>query len=394
MKRFLLFLVTLIIAVCLGLIIKHDPGYMLLSYGTWTMEMPLWFGIIIIIAAFLIVYWIVRIIAYGVNIPERYNFWARRRRLHAAHELTNKGLIAVTEGNWTQAEKLLRRSATHTDTPLINYLAAARSAQELGGYDRRDAYLRQAHEVKPEAEIAVGLTQAQLQLEHRQYEHALATLRHLRDLVPHHKYVIKLLKKVYLALNDWHGLQKLLTELRKYKVMPRGKIDTLELKVYQKLLQCAGTQGITKLKEYWQNSVPKKLRYDPQLVAIYARELINNQDNELAEKILRETLKKQWDDQLILLYSDFISADAKKQLLTAEGFLKQHKNNANLMLTLGRLAVANQLWGKAKNYLQGSISVQSNVLAYRELAKLNEDLNERDEALACYRKAVELELGK
>ncbi len=390
MKRFLLFLITLIIAVCLGIIIKHDPGYMLLSYGSWTMEMPLWFGIIIIIVAFLIVYWIVRILAYGFHIPERYHFWARRRQLHAAHELTNKGLIAVTEGNWKEAERLLRRSAAHTDTPLINYLAAARSAQELGGYDRRDTYLRQAHEAKPEAEIAVGLTQAQLQLEHKQYEHALATLRHLRDLVPHHKYVIKLLKKVYLALNDWSGLQKLLPELRKYKVMSATKIDALEIKIYQSLLQCAGAQGISKLKDFWQHSIPKKLRHDSQLVAIYARELINNQDNELAEKILRETLKKQWDDQLILLYGDFIYADAKKQLLTTEGFLKQHKNDAKLLLTLGRLAVANQLWGKAKSYLQASLTANPSVLAYHELAKLCEDLNEHDEAVACYRKAVEL----
>ena len=40
-------------------------------------------------------------------------------------------------------------------------MAAARAAQELGAYDRRDEYLRLAHDTTPDAEVAIGIVQAE-----------------------------------------------------------------------------------------------------------------------------------------------------------------------------------------------------------------------------------------
>ena len=106
----------------------------------------------------------------------------------------------------------------NTDTPLLNYLTAARAAQKMGDSKLRDHYLREAQHSMPDAKIAVELTQAQLQLANNQWEQALATLRHLHDLAPHHPYVLKLLMNLYKEIRDWPQLIAILPDLRKNKL--------------------------------------------------------------------------------------------------------------------------------------------------------------------------------
>ena len=50
----------------------------------------------------------------------------------------------MAEGKWNQAERRLTAHADRAETPLLNYLGAARAAQLQRAYDRRDRYLREA----------------------------------------------------------------------------------------------------------------------------------------------------------------------------------------------------------------------------------------------------------
>ena len=70
----------------------------------------------------------------------------------------------------------------------------------------------------PSADVAVSLTQAELQLADHQLEQALATLKHLRSVAPKHTYVLRLLRRLYEQLGDWEHLRELLPELRRRKV--------------------------------------------------------------------------------------------------------------------------------------------------------------------------------
>ena len=62
-------------------------------------------------------------------------------------------MIALAEADWKNAEKLLSSGAAESDTPLMNFLAAAKAAQAQKADARRDNYLRQAHLAEPDAEI-------------------------------------------------------------------------------------------------------------------------------------------------------------------------------------------------------------------------------------------------
>ena len=271
-----------------------------------------------------------------VQFSGRVKHWSNKRKLRNAQYRTSQGLIDLSEGNWRRAEKNLVKAGNDGDAPLINFLAAAKAAQEQGAYERRDNYLRKAHHINPEAKIAVELTQAELQIHHKQLEQALATLCHLRELAPKHNHVLKLLLSVYLELKDWHSLVALIPELRRQKVGSDAELNAVEEMAYEQLLGEASQSNATEFDNIW-TSLPKAFKTKPAFVARYCEHLITVGKNEEAERLIRETLKKDWNKSLVKLYSTIPDVDRKKQLLTAENWLKNNKHDPDLLICLGRL---------------------------------------------------------
>ena len=86
-------------------------------------------------------------------------------------------------------------------------------------YDRRDSYLKVASEQGEEAQIAVSVSQAEMQFTSDQLEQSRATLIHLLEVAPKHPYAIKLLAKVYYQQEDWSNLFSLLPDLDKLSLI-------------------------------------------------------------------------------------------------------------------------------------------------------------------------------
>jgi HemY protein len=383
-------IILLIVAVLVGLGVGRDPGYLLIAYHNTTIEAPLWLGIIAILIAYLIFYILLEVLQAGLQLKSLVSAYGLRRKQRAARARTNQGLIELAEGHWAEAEKLLTRGATYADTPLLNYLSAAKAAQEQGADKRRDRYLGLAHQVTAKADVAVGLTQAQLQLNHGQFEQSLATLQHLRKMAPKHPFVLKLLKKIYLQLKDWEKLQYLLPDLRRHKIVNKLELEDLETKIFQQRLLQYETHGkIDQCISLWGN-VSKEYHYAPAFVKSYVDILLKHQKHEEAEMILRVALKKQWDEILIEQYGLIRGPVPAKQLAFAEQFLKEHQNHPTLLLALGRLSMNNQLWGKAERYFESSLAIDKRPETYAELGHLLERLGQKEQSAECFRKGLML----
>ncbi len=115
----------------------------------------------------------------------------------------------LSEGRWEEARRLLLAGADEAETPLINYLNAARAAHEMGDIPARDAYLKQAAETTPGAKFAVTLTQAEFNIRDGHNEQALAALLVLRKRAPRHSAVLAMLAQCYESLGDWQALREL-----------------------------------------------------------------------------------------------------------------------------------------------------------------------------------------
>jgi HemY protein len=386
----------LVLAVAAALVIfaaQEENSRVLFVYGPWTAETSLALVLLLDLLLIVVLYVAIRTLVRIFALPGRIRGWKGERGVRRARRALTKGLLELSEGNWKAAEKSLMRHIQGSDTPLLNYLAAAKAAQQQGAHERRDRYLKLAHQSTPSADVAVGLTQAELQLSHEQLEQALATLQHLQSIAPHHGYVLKLLKDLYLRLEDWSQLQRLLPELGKRKVIDAEGLRALETLVYRKILERAELDpDPERLVLIW-GGIPKKIRKEGELIADYAQRLMERGRGELAEPLLRESLQQQWDGQLAEIYGRVEGEDSAKQLAAAESWLKQRPENPVLLLTLGRLSLRSQLWGKARSYLEASIGAIPSAEAYRELAQLLERLGEKEAAMEYYRAGLELTSG-
>lgn len=354
--------------------VARDPGYVLLAHGRHTIETSLLVGLLAMVLFFLFLYWLWRFLRWALD-PLR----GQRK----ANSRTIRGLIAFAEGDWHNAEKLMAKGAAGNDIALINYLTAAQAAHEQGEEDRRDDYLRLAHQTAKGIDIAVGLTKARLQFQSEQWEECLATLMVLKKnaKTPSYPYVIKMLSQVYVQVQDWDSLLELLPELKKRKVVSADELHDLERRSYEGKLKQAqrgsGEDRLRNLQQVWQKT-PRKLHHELALIQAYSEALINLNAGEEAEKILTDALRKNWDDNLARLYGIVKGADVAKQLLWAENWLKERPNNAMLLLTLGRLSLQLQQWEQARSYFEASIRSRRSAEAHGELGRLLSHLGEHE----------------
>lgn len=390
MMRWILFLLlTLVAAVALGITLENDPGLVRIYFGEHVVEMTLAVFALVGAGALLATWLVVTLAIWIWEFPGRLRArLARRRQLRARRALT-EGLIEIAEGRWREGERRLVRNARDSEVPLINYLAAARAAQLLEEDARRDAHLKAAYESTPQATVAVLLTQAELQLAHGQFEHALATLRRLQEQNPGHAYSLKLLVRVYESLGEWRHIDDLIPRLRKTEVIRPAEMERIEVRALQEAMQRAAAAGAEKLEALWRNT-PRRMRRNQDVVLGYARALLVNDANDRAEAVLRDALRSQWSDELVLLYGEVRSSQPERQLGRVENWLKEHGDSAALLYAAGHLCAVNKLWGKARSYLETSARVQPSVQTWRRLGYLLQELGQPEAAMQAFRKGLEL----
>lgn len=382
-KSYIAVLVVLLIAALLGMAVAEDPGYLLIAWRNVSVETSIWVGLAFLLALWLLVA-LLRAVVRLINASSRrVNPWSRRNRARRASQVTTRGLLEFAEGHWANAQRLLRRAAPHAEQPLINYLAAARAAHELGEYRESDDLLREAYETTPDADVAIAVTQAQLQISRGQLEQALATLTRVRKEHPRHLYALKLMGQLYLRLEDWERLEQLLPELRRHHLHTETEQLELERRVYGALLVQAGqrAQGVepgaaNPVTGTWER-VSRHLRQDPALVESYALQLRAAGAESHAEKVLREALGHAFNDRLVHIYGLVRGSDPARQLATAERWLDGHPHDATLLLALGRLSLRNELWGKAREYLEASYANRRDIQTCAELVRLLEHMDEQ-----------------
>ena len=388
MKLLLLSLLALLTAVFIGSLAGSDTGYIIMTISGWTIQTSATFFIIVLFLSFLLIYIFVRSLVRFWQIPKEVQIWRQHRHQRRAEKYLTQGLIHMTEGRWKQAERDFCKAAPYSRAPYVNYLCAARAAQELRAVERRDEYLRLAYHNNPDASVAVGLTQAELQLNQQQTEQALATLKHLQHKQPDQDQVKQLLLDTYTDLNDWQSVLKLIPSIEKTSLYTREQIQAKQLDAYAGLLKEAGNlDDREKLDLIWLN-IPRKLKQHFYLIEVYVTERLKFKDTTDCEVLLRSALRRQWDHMLVRLYGLIIAADSDKQQATAESWLHDHARDPVLLLTLGRICMRNQLWGKAREFLQESIDVQANPEAYYEFARLHEHEGNREDASLCYEKGL------
>lgn len=379
MRRLItLIIIALGISLALAYAVQYDPGYIRITFGHWLIESNLFVFIGLNLLLIVLIFFVAGLFRGTLHAGKRLTHYFGHSSQIRAKDATEKGIIAFLEGNWENARRLLTRSARKNSSPIINYLAAAHASNELGQIKEAETLLKKAYESAPDSEFAVGIAQTQIQIHQGQFEAALATLMRLKKAQSHHPFVLKQLKAVYLKLEDWQQIIKLIPLLRKDLKENEADLQALEILAWRNLLVQKTDEVINRnqlenatelLAELWKK-MPDKICKNVSLVHTYAQQLIRLGESSESETLLRITLNQHWNDSLIALYGTVKGANASEQLLHAESWLKERPNNAILLLALGRLSLQNELWGKALEYFEASRRLHQTKESMAELCRL------------------------
>ena len=391
MRILIIIFCALVIAIGVASLSASSDGQLIIALSDWTIQTSLTFFVITFVLFFIFMYFLIKSVEAIWNMPKSFKKWKYVRNQKRSEKYLVQGLHSLFEGNWRQAERKLNKGAIFSRNPLINYLGAARAAQQMGDVASRDNYLKFAYEngINDDS-IAIGLTQAELQLNQQQKEQALATLKNLHEKYPDHAQVNLMLLELHYDLNDWHEVINLIPMLERKKVISAEIIKARQLGAYAGLLLQAGQSGGRENLDKMWDTIPRKIQNEFYLIEIYTTEKLKFADSASCEPLLRRALKKHWDNNLVRLYGLVDSKDQNKQLKFAENLLSDHALDPVLLLTLGRLSLRNSLWGKARSYLEDSIEIEPMPDAFHELANLLEKQGEHVAANVYYQKGLAL----
>lgn len=391
--KHLLWLLLLFAAAVALVMASHNPGYVLLVWPPWRVELSFTLFIVLLVLGFLLGYALLRLIAAATSLPEQVRRYRLERAREKAHALLDEALAAFFEGRYAAAEKAAARAMATGDSSALHPVIAARAAHELHEYEKRDAYLEAVEHRTPGDDTMRLMTSARFLLDQHDPQGALNALRKLRAAgVKNHAGAMMLELKAQQQAGNWSLVLDLLDRLEK-----RDGIDVTlaaELRQQAWLEKLRREDDLDGLKDCLAQ-MPAELKRRGRIVAAAASALIAHGGCAEAQKLLTDSLNAHWDGELVALYGECRpgeerSCDLVGQIEQAEKWLPHHRDDGGLLLALGKLCMHQGLWGKAQSYLDASLSVSPSPVAYTALAQLAERQDKKEAAFGYYRKAMEL----
>ena len=387
--KFLFWLLGLFaLAVALTLA-AHNPGYMLLVYPPYRIEMSLSLFVVALLVLFVLGYLMLRLLFAALNLPVYVRQYRTERAKSRGRSAMMEALGAFFEGRYAAAEKAAVHAMELGENSGINPIIAARAAHELREFDKRDIYLDAAKGKTIGEDTMRLMATTKFNLDQHQPQSALDSLKALRESgVKGHVGALHLELKAQQQAGNWDAVLDVVSQLEKRDAIDTTVATQMRQQAWLEKIR-AQDQDAQALHAVWKN-IPSEFKQRTKIAAAAAHAFIQLGDCRSAQQILTDSLNAQWDSDLVTLYGDCLAGDVVGQIEQAERWLKQHTGDAGLLLALGKLCLHQGLWGKAQSYLEASVSVAPSRAAYTMLGQLAEKLQKPQEAFRCYQQAMEL----
>lgn len=369
MRLILWLLVLSAAAVAVVLAVKYNTGHVLLVMQPYQIELALNIFIMMLIVAFFLFYIAVRLLM-------RFFSFNKRHRIKKTDTMMLTGLKSFFEGNYTNAKKAAAfalKNGNSSTVKALNAVIAARSAHKLKEFKQRNEYLEIAKKDAPDERALRLVTQAELLLDQGHHNEALDALHSLYSTGGlQQTAVFQLELEAQQQAGNWDAVLELTELLEKRHPVNKPLIKQIKHHAHIENIKKYASD-LPSLNKYWHHlSVEEKRNSKLAIVAARAYMALGNCDT--AHEIIEHSITTDWDAELIILYAECLDYHVSRQIEKAEVWLKSQPNNAHLLLTLGKLCIHCELWGKAQNYLEASLSVEQSHAAHLALAQLHEKL--------------------
>ncbi len=388
MRGLMWVLAVFALAVGLSLAAHLNDGYAIFVFPPYRAELSLNLAILLVLAGFTLGYLLLRLVAHTLRLPLYVRAFRARRRRERGQAAMLAALQALFEGRYARAEKSAANAYKLGQAPALSALIAARAAGEMRELERRDQWIERADSDDKNARQARLAVQASLLLDDRRYDDALGVLRELSESGPKRISTQRMLMKAHQRLGHWGEVRRLAAALSKRGALAEVAATQLRITAQIEALrqQAGNAAGLT---ECWQRTED---RLDARVARTAAQLFIDCGDCRRAHEIVAAALEAEWNEQLILLYGECLGTDVLAQIERAEKWLKSRPRERALLLTLGRLCLQQELWGKAQSYLEASLFEEPSRSAHVALAQLFDRIGRPEDANRHYRASADAKL--
>ncbi|MEO8998612.1 MAG: heme biosynthesis HemY N-terminal domain-containing protein [Rhodanobacter sp.] len=361
--------------------VAEDPGYVYVHMRGWYAERTVVGAVLT-----LLLFWVLLTVVWRLL---RWPFGAfSRRHRRLSQQRMGDGLIALIEGRHGDAERDLNRASRLDSLRGPALLAAAEAASRRGEHGRALEALNQASQSAPQA--ARVLRAHVLRREGKPAE-ALALLIPESDKGTLTPGGWRELALAALAHGDIRRAREALDPLQRSGALGSRAYAALEAQVLTATINAA-PDGAS-LNTLW-SQLPKAQRRVPAVIDAYARRAASFGQTLPAMDEVESALRREWSPLLIETYGTLAGDDVEARLRRAEGWLDAHPNDANLLLTLGRMCVRVKLWGKARQHLERSLALVPSAGAWEALGDTFAGQGDAEQAQRCYRNALAFGRGE
>jgi HemY protein len=385
MRWLITLLVLAVAAVGLALAGRYDPGYAVLVFPPWRIELSFITLVILLALLGLLAYWLTRLVVTTLHLPEAVRAHREKIRREQAHLELENAFQAYLEGRNQDAEKLAAGYSGNEKQTSLARVIAARSAQETRATAKRDAYLAQAAEGKNA--LAAYLFEAETRLKERDGPAALAAITKGRALAPNHTALTRLELRARQMTGQWEESLKLVEQLGKANALDEITAAQARRRAQLEIIR-RKTSDAAALQAFWKKLSSEDKAYLPTILAA-AGAFMQSSDSEAACDLLEKSLETEWHEELLPLYAQS-GSQPLKQIEKAEAWLKTQPRDAALLLALAQLCARESLWGKAQSYLEASLALSPSTEAHMAMAEIKQKSAKTSEACTHYQLALAL----
>jgi HemY protein len=380
-------LILAALAVGLALAARYNEGYVLLVLPPWRAEISLNLFLLLCAVGFFVIHLLARAVSHTLGLPRAVAEFRRRRREERSTQALRDAWRLLQEGRYGHAMRCAEKAATDDAAAGMLALAGWRAAHALRDTARSAEWAQRVrgHD-RDGLQAARLMAEAEFALEERRFEDARDALRQFSASEGRHIAALRLSLRAEQGLGNWREVARLVRQLEKHQALTADQAAPIRSRALREALRSL-REDPAGLMRYWRE-LDDGDRAEPALALEAARALVAAGDCREAQRVIEDALDEHWDSTLVLAYADCRGGDVLGRIAHAEKWLHQHPRDEALLLTLGRLCREQQLWGKARSFLETSIAVRPTRAAHIDLAQLLDQLQESALAERHYRAAA------
>ena len=384
-------LLILSTAVGLALLMRFNHGNVAVLWPPYRVDVSVNFAVVLLVVAFFLLHLLLLAIGKALNLPTRVRDYRQRRRSNSARIALRDALLAYFEGRFGRAERLAQSARADEELAGAAALVAARAAHRMREFERRDGWLELAEADRASAQ-AETMTVAEFALDEQEPAKALAAIERLHGGGQRHIHSLRAALRAHEQSADWERMLPLLRQLEKRDALPEPAIRGMRVKACRGLfsdtdLDAAGVRALLRTLKPAERDLPETVEA---AAAAFSRA----GDEVQARKLIEAAMNDEYSPLLLRRYAELDTIRGRERIEFAEQWLSRYGDDGAITLVLGRLCMAESLWGKAEEFLRRSLARSETGAAHLALAELFEAIGKPEDAAGHFRAAALLRDGQ